>query len=142
MAVKNGDTVKVHYTGTLTDGTEFDSSHKRNQPIEFSVGAGQMIKGFDNAVIGMEEGEEKSITISPNEAYGEVNEQAVMNIPKENLSDDFNFSEGDMVNTQTQTGQQLQAVIRKIEEEQVTLDFNHPLAGQELNFDLQLVEIN
>ena len=142
MAVKNGDTVKVHYTGTLTDGTEFDSSHKRNQPIEFSVGAGQMIKGFDNAVIGMEEGEEKSITISPNEAYGEVNEKAIMSIPKENLSDDFNFSEGDMVNTQTQTGQQLQAVIRKIEEEQVTLDFNHPLAGQELNFDLQLVEIN
>jgi FKBP-type peptidyl-prolyl cis-trans isomerase 2 len=141
MAVKNGDTVKVHYTGTLTDGTEFDSCHKRNEPIEFSVGAGQMIKGFDDAVVGMEEGDEKRITISPTEAYGEVNEQAIMTIPRESLSDDFNFSEGDMVNTQTQTGQQLQATIRKIEEEQVTLDFNHPLAGQELNFDLELVEI-
>jgi len=89
----------------------------------------------------MEEGDEESITISPSDAYGEVNEQAIMTIPRESLSDDFNFSEGDMVNTQTQTGQQLQATIRKIEEEQVTLDFNHPLAGQELNFDLELVEI-
>mgnify|MGYP000311727855 CR=1 FL=1 len=141
MAVKKGDTIKVHYTGTLTDGTEFDSSHKRNEPLQFNAGEGQMIQGFDKEVIGMEEGDTKTFTIPATEAYGEVNEEAVMSVPKTNFPSDFDFVEGQMVQVQTQQGQQLTPTISEIQDTNVVLDFNHPLAGKDLTFDIELVQI-
>jgi len=141
MAVKKGDTIKVHYTGTLTDGTEFDSSHKRNEPLQFNAGEGQMIQGFDKEVLGMEEGDTKTFTIPATEAYGEVNEEAVMSVPKTNFPSDFDFVEGQMVQVQTQQGQQLTPIISQIQDTNVVLDFNHPLAGKDLTFDIELVQI-
>lgn len=141
MAVKKGDTIKVHYTGTLTDGTEFDSSHKRNEPLQFNAGEGQMIPGFDKEVLGMEEGDTKTFTISATEAYGEVNEEAVMSVPKTNFPTDFDFVEGQMVQVQTQQGQQLTPTISEVQDTNVVLDFNHPLAGKDLTFDIELVQI-
>jgi len=142
MAVKNGDTVKVHYTGTLTNGTEFDSSHKRNEPIEFSVGAGQMIKGFDNAVVGMEEGDTKSFTISPTEAYGERNEDMVMSMAKDRFPSEFEFNEGIMIQVQTEQGQTMTPTITEVKDSEVILDFNHPLAGKDLTFDIEVINIS
>jgi len=141
MEVKQGDTIKVHYTGTLNDGSEFDSSYKRNEPIQFQAGAGQMIQGFDNAVMGMAVGEKKTINIPSNEAYGEQNPEAMMDVPKTNFPPEFEFVEGEMVQGQTETGQPLQAIILEVKDETVVLDFNHPLAGEELNFDIELMEI-
>jgi len=141
MAVKQGDTIKVHYTGTLNDGSEFDSSYKRNEPIEFQAGTGQMIKGFDNAVIDMTIGDKKSISVMASEAYGDQNPEAIMSVPKTNFPPEFEFVVGEMVQGKTETGQPLQAIVLEVEEEEVVLDFNHPLAGQDLNFDIELMEI-
>ena len=141
MQVKKGDTIKVHYTGTLNDGSQFDSSYNRNEPIEFVAGTGQMIQGFDEAVIGMEIGEKKSINIPAAKAYGEQNQEAFMNVPKNNFPPDFEFVVGEMVQGQTESGQPLQAIILEVNENEVLLDFNHPLAGEDLNFDLELVSI-
>ncbi len=141
MAVKQGDTIKVHYTGTLNDGSEFDSSYKRNEPIEFKAGTGQMIKGFDNAVIDMTVGDKKTINIPSSEAYGEQNPEAMMAVPKTNFPPEFEFVVGEMVQGQTETGQPLQAIILEVQDEEIVLDFNHPLAGQDLNFDIELMEI-
>jgi peptidylprolyl isomerase len=141
MQVKKGDTIKVHYTGTLNDGSQFDSSYNRNEPIEFAAGTGQMIQGFDEAVIGMEIGEKKSINIPAAKAYGEQNQEAFMNVPKNNFPPDFEFVVGEMVQGQTESGQPLQAIILEVNENEVLLDFNHPLAGEDLNFDLELVSI-
>ena len=141
MAVKQGDTVKVHYTGTLNDGSEFDSSYKRNEPIEFQAGTGQMIQGFDNAVMEMNVGEKKSVNIPASEAYGEQNPEAFMGVPRTNFPPEFEFVVGEMVQGQTENGQPLQAIILEVGDEEVVLDFNHPLAGQDLNFDIELMEI-
>lgn len=141
MAVKQGDTVKVHYTGTLNDGSEFDSSYKRNEPIEFQAGTGQMIQGFDNAVMEMTVGEKKTINIPAAQAYGEQNPEAMMAVPRTNFPPEFEFVVGEMVQGQTETGQPLQAIILEVMDEEVVLDFNHPLAGQDLNFDIELMEI-
>jgi peptidylprolyl isomerase len=128
----------VHYTGTLAHGAEFDSSHNRNEPIEFAVGAGQMIKGFDDAVLGMEEGQTKTVTLDSSEAYGERNDDAFATVP---LPEDFTYAKGDRVVTQTEDGRQMQATITEVTDETVTLDFNHPLAGEQLTFEIELLEI-
>jgi len=141
MEVKQGDTIKVHYTGTLNDGSEFDSSYKRNEPIEFQAGTGQMIQGFDNAVMEMTVGEKKTINIPAAQAYGEQNPEAMMAVPRTNFPPEFEFVVGEMVQGQTETGQPLQAIILEVMDEEVVLDFNHPLAGQDLNFDIELMEI-
>lgn len=141
MAVKKGDTIKVHYTGTLTDGSEFDSSYKRNEPIQFEAGVGNMIEGFDNAVMDMVVGERKTVSIPAAEAYGEQNPEAFMPVTKDNFPPDFVFVEGEMVQGQTENGQPLQAIILEVKENEVILDFNHPLAGQDLKFDIELMEI-
>lgn len=142
MQVKKGDTVKVHYTGTLTDGSEFDSSYKRNEPIQFQSGSGQMIPGFDEAVIGMSIGEKKTINIPSAMAYGEQLTENFLEVSKESFPPEFTFVEGEMVQGKTETGQPLQATILEIKENSVILDFNHPLAGEDLNFDIELVSIS
>jgi FKBP-type peptidyl-prolyl cis-trans isomerase 2 len=138
--VKAGDTVKVHYHGRLTDGTTFDSSEGR-EPLEFKVGSGQVIKGFDDGVTGMEVGEKKTINIPVDEAYGAKNEEMVVNFPRANFPEDLNPEVGMQLNMTNGSGQVIPVVIMEVGEEEVILDANHPLAGQDLIFDLELVSI-
>jgi FKBP-type peptidyl-prolyl cis-trans isomerase 2 len=138
--VKTGDTVKVHYHGRLTDGTTFDSSEGR-EPLEFKVGSGQVIKGFDDGVTGMEVGEKKTINIPVEEAYGAKNEEMVVNFPRTNFPEDLNPEVGMQLNMTNGSGQVIPVVIVEVGEEEVILDANHPLAGQDLIFDLELVSI-
>jgi len=140
MAVKKGDKIKVEYEGKLEDGTVFDSSEKQGQPLEFQVGGGQMIKGFDEAVVGMEEGEEKEITLKPEDAYGEPNEQLVQEVPKDQLPEG-DPQVGMMLGVTLPNGMQVPAKITKVGDETITIDLNHPLAGKTLNFKLKIVGI-
>ena len=138
--VKEGDIVKVHYTGKLTSGEQFDSSVDR-EPLEFTVGAGQMIKGFDAALPGMAIGEKKTINIPAEEGYGERSDEAIIPFPKENIPDDMKLEEGMTLTLSNQDGQPMPVVVMEIKEDVVILDANHFLAGQELIFDIELVEI-
>jgi len=136
---KSGDTVRVHYTGTLADGEVFDSS-EGNDPLEFTLGEGAVIQGFDDAVTGMEVGEEKTVTIPADEAYGERRDELLLPVPHDQFPPDLT----------PEVGQQLQmaqdesvfvVTVREVGEDRVILDANHPLAGQDLTFKLHLVEI-
>jgi len=142
MAVVKGDKVKVHYRGTLTEnGLEFDSSYGRNETLDFEVGSGQMISGFDNALIGMEKGEVKEINIPANEAYGESREEAIQSVPKTNFPPNFDGKVGSMVQGQNQMGQPIQGRILEVTDETVQMDFNHPLAGTDLHFAGTILEV-
>lgn len=138
--VKEGDVVKVHYTGKLVSGEQFDSSAGR-EPLEFTVGAGQMIKGFDAAMPGMSLGEKKTINISPEEGYGPRLEEAIINFPKENVPADMQLEAGMQLTLSNQAGQPFPVIVTEIREDVIVLDANHFLAGQELVFDIELVEI-
>lgn len=140
MAVKKGDKIKVEYTGSLEDGTVFDSSEKHGQPLEFEVGAGQLIKGFDEGVIGMEKGEEKEIKIEPAQAYGERNEQLMQKVPKDKIPTDKELKPGMMLMLKAPDGRQMPAAIAEVTDTEVTIDMNHPLAGKTLNFKIKVVE--
>ncbi len=138
---KKDDTVKVHYTGKLTDGTIFDTSENRD-PLEFVLGSGQMIPGFDQAVTGMEEGEEKTVEIPSDEAYGPHDPNRTLEIEKSQLPDDMEPEVGQKLQMQHQNGQVMIVSILEIGDEKVKLDANHVLAGKDLVFDLKLVSIN
>jgi FKBP-type peptidyl-prolyl cis-trans isomerase 2 len=137
---KNGDTVKVHYKGILEDGTIFDDSSERD-PLEFTIGGGQLIPGFEQSVVGMNPGESKTVKVSVDEAYGPLREDLVLEIDRNEFP----------VHLEPKVGQQLQyrgednnviiVAVTSVSETNVTLDANHPLAGKNLNFELQLVEI-
>ncbi len=135
-----GDTVKIHYTGTLNDGTEFDSSSGRD-PLEFTVGSGQVISGFDKAVEGMAVGDSKTVKIPPEEAYGPRHDQMVQDVPKHALPDDLEPAEGMALQARGQDGQVINLTITAVGDDSITVDGNHPLAGKSLNFDIQLVDI-
>lgn len=137
MIVEKGDLIKVDYTGTFEDGTQFDSSIER-EPLEFTAGAGQMIKGFDSAVIGMKLNEEKNIKLKPEEAYGEKNPDAIVIVPKQQLIDAGlkEIEEGMKIFASGRP-----ATIIEVTDENVTVDFNHELAGKTLNFWIKVVEI-
>lgn len=138
--VKSGDTVRVHYTGKLTTGEQFDSSAGR-EPLEFTVGAGQMIKGFDAAMPGMNVGEKKTINIPALDAYGEKDPAAIIEFPKENVPGDMKLEVGMQLTLSNQEGQPFPVVVADIKDEVIILDANHFLAGEELVFDIELVEI-
>lgn len=138
--VKSGDTVKVHYHGKLTDGTTFDSSSGR-EPLEFEVGSGMVIKGFDDGVTGMKVGEKKTINIPVDEAYGPKQEEMMVEFPLNQFPPDLKPEVGMPLTMTTAQGQPVQVVIAEVGTETVILDANHPLAGQDLVFDLELVEI-
>lgn len=138
--VKNGDTVKVHYHGTLQDGSVFDSSAGR-EPLEFEVGAGMMIAGFENGVMGMSMGDKKTIHIPASEAYGEVQEEMMMEFPIDRFPEDMKPEVGMTLNMSNGAGQHFPVVITEIKEEFVILDANHPLAGRDLIFDIEVVDI-
>lgn len=137
---KSGDTVRIHYTGTLSDGTQFDSSAGRD-PLEFALGSGQVIPGFDNAVDGMAVGESKTVSIDPASAYGEKHPQLIQDVPKSALPDDMKPEVGMQLQSQAPDGQVMHLVVTSVAEETITVDGNHPLAGQTLNFDIDLVKI-
>jgi peptidylprolyl isomerase len=138
--VKDGDVVKVHYTGKLTNGEQFDSSTGRD-PLEFTVGAGQMIKGFDAAMPGMKVGEKKTINILPEDAYGVKDEQAMIDFPKENIPKEMKPEVGMQLQLRNENGQPFPVTIAEIKDDIIILDANHSLAGKELVFDIELVEI-
>ena len=138
--VKNGDVVRVHYTGKLTSGEQFDSSAGR-EPLEFTVGAGQMIKGFDAAMPGMAVGEKKTINISPADGYGEKDPRAIIEFPKENVPADMKLEVGMQLTLSDPNGNPVPVVVTGINETVIVLDANHFLAGETLVFDVELVEI-
>ena len=141
MKAKKGDKVKVHYTGTLEGGETFDSSDGR-EPLEFELGAGMVIKGFDEGVLGMGLDEEKHIQIDSKEAYGEHDPTLQSDIPREGLPKDQEPKAGMQVMVTLPSGHQQPAVIAKVTEDNITLDLNHPLAGKNLKFKVKLVGIN
>ncbi|WP_305045397.1 FKBP-type peptidyl-prolyl cis-trans isomerase [Geoalkalibacter sp.] len=139
--LKSGDTAKVHYTGTLDDGTVFDSSRER-EPLEFQVGAGQLIAGFDEGVLGMSLGETRNIHIPAEKAYGPHREELVIDVDRRQFPQDITPEVGRQLQTEDNHGHPLIVTITAIDGDKVTLDANHPLAGKNLNFEIELVERN
>jgi peptidylprolyl isomerase len=136
--VHSGDTVRVHYTLKLPDGTEFESSAGR-EPLEFQVGAGQIIPGLDRKVEGMAVGEKSAVTVPAAEAYGDRSEAAVQTVPRSALPDDVKI--GDRLQASTPDGKQVPLTLVEIDDHNATIDANHPLAGQDLVFELEVVEV-
>jgi FKBP-type peptidyl-prolyl cis-trans isomerase 2 len=139
-SAKSGDKVKVHYTGTLDDGRQFDSSVGRD-PLEFTLGSQQVIPGFDSAVTGMTPGDKKTVTIEPQDAYGEHNPSMVQKVGRDRFPEDVDVKVGMQFSAQGQGGQPLSVTVIEVDEQDVTVDANHALAGQRLTFELELVEI-
>ena len=138
--VNKGDKIKVHYTGKLEDGTQFDSS-VGSDPLEFTIGAGQLIPGFDNGVVGMVIGDKRIVTIPAAEAYGERNEELVLDVEKSQLPPDIEPHIGQMLQSQQPDGNLINMVITNVNETSVTVDANPPLAGKTLIFEIELVEV-
>ncbi|GAB4388296.1 FKBP-type peptidyl-prolyl cis-trans isomerase [Albidovulum sp.] len=138
--VKTGDTVRIHYRGTLKDGTEFDSSEGRG-PLEFEVGSGQIIPGLDKALPGMEVGEKKTVEVPMAEAYGEANPATRHTVPRAHIPPDIPLEVGTRLQMQSRDGQVIAVTVAEVTDDAVTLDANHPLAGQDLTFDIELVSI-
>jgi peptidylprolyl isomerase len=136
---QQGDTVRVHYTGTLADGTVFDTS-RDTDPLEFTIGAGQVIPGFDTAVSGMAPGQEKRVVIAPDDAYGERRDDLLVAVERERFPADIEPQVGQQFQM-TQEGNTYLVTVRDVSDDAVTLDLNHPLAGEDLTFELELVEI-
>ncbi|CUH43108.1 FKBP-type peptidyl-prolyl cis-trans isomerase [Ruegeria atlantica] len=139
--IKQGDTVRIHYTGTLLDGNVFDSSEGRD-PLEFVVGTGQIIPGLDSAMPGLNIGDKKRVEIACVDAYGPINPAARQQIPREGIPDDIPLDPGTQLQMQTPDGQAVPVTVVEVDEATVTLDANHPLAGQDLIFDIEVVSIN
>lgn len=140
MTIKNGDTVLVHYTGTLNDGTEFDSSRDR-EPLEFTLGEGMLIPGFEKAVLGMTKvGDNVKVTIPAADAYGDRIDELVISVPRDQVPPHIEPEVGLMLQLMTDDGE-MEVGITEVTDEAVTLDANHPLAGQDLTFEIELVEI-
>ncbi|WP_163267926.1 FKBP-type peptidyl-prolyl cis-trans isomerase [Chelativorans alearense] len=137
---KTGDVVRVHYTGKLEDGTKFDSSEGRD-PLQFQVGGGQIIPGLEKHVEGMEVGEKSTVTVPAEEAYGPRDERQVQTVPREALPADLDLRIGASLQATTQDGRQIPLTVVEVDDMQVTVDANHPLAGHDLVFDVELVEI-
>ena len=137
---KNGDTVRVHYRGFFDDGTEFDSSYGKD-PFEFTLGADMVIPGFENAILGMEEGETKTVHVDPEEAYGDRREDLVIQVERNQIPDHIQLEEGIVLQVSMDDGSISHVTVTEVGNEFVTLDGNHPLAGKPLNFEIQLVEI-
>ena len=138
--VKNGDTVKIHYTGKLENGRVFEDSRER-QPFNFKVGNGEVMPGIEKSVLGMETGDQKSVEISPEDAFGPRREDLVVEVRKSDLPDHISPTVGQKLQMKEAEGRLIDLVITDVDEKTITLDANHPLAGQTLFFDLELVEI-
>ena len=139
--IETGKTVKVHYVGTLKDGEEFDSSRKRDQLLEFKIDDGRLLPGFNDAVKDLNIGETANISLVAKEAYGEYIDEAVITVKRTEFPPDFKFEINAFIQGQDQMGRPVQGQVVKIEDESINLDLNHPLAGEDLKFDIELVEI-
>lgn len=139
--VTEGNIVTLHYKGTFSDGTTFDSSYDRGEAIEVQVGGGQLIKGFENALIGMTAGQTKQVTLAPADAYGDTNPEAFSTVQRNQFPEDYVFVEGSPVQGATEDGRPIFATIASFTDTDVTLDLNHPLAGKELNFDIEVTNL-
>lgn len=140
-SIEIGKKVKVHYVGKLPDGTEFDNSRKRETPLEFIIGEGKMLVDFENTVRGMTIGETKSVDIKSSSAYGNMKPEAVVKVPREDFPKEFRFVIDEIIQGKTTKGALAKARILEVTKEKVTLDMNHPLAGKDLNFEIELLEI-
>jgi peptidylprolyl isomerase len=136
---QKGDTVKVHFTGKLNDGTEFASS-REEAPVEFTIGEGKLIPGIEEGTIGMAEGDQKTIHLEPNQAFGEKRLELVSKVPRSDIPDDIQPTVGLQLQMNSSSGNPIRVVVTEISEDEVTLDANHALAGQPLTFDIELVE--
>ena len=139
-AVKSGDTVSVHYTGKLEDGSVFDSSRERD-PLEFTLGQKNVIPGFEEAIVGMSAGETKTETIPAANAYGERRDEMIVKFDRDKIPPDMDVQVGQQLEVQTTAGQPIPARVIETAEDGITLDANHPLAGKDLTFEIELVEI-
>ena len=139
--VENGLYVSVHYTGTLDSGKVFDSSQER-QPLEFKVGSGQLISGFDQAVLGMSLNEKKEFTLSPEEAYGQRDESQIHEFPASQIPPGMEMEVGQTISLSTPEGQNIPAKVVALDDEKLTFDLNHPLAGESLTFAIEVVGIS
>ena len=139
--LKTGDKVKVQYIGTLKDGTIFDNSRDREEGLVFEIDDGKLLKGFNNAVKDLSVGEKTKVDLIAKEAYGEYLNEAVVSVKKAEFPQDFKFEENGFVEGRDQTGQQIQGQIIKILDESINVDLNHPLAGEDLTFEIELIEV-
>ena len=137
---KAGDTVSMHYTGKLQDGTQFDSSEGRD-PLEFQLGGGMIIPGLDAAIAGLAVGDRKSVTIAPEQAYGPRNPEQIQAVPRDQFPDHIPTEPGTQLQMQTPDGQTVPVMVADANDTEVTLDANHPLAGKDLTFAIEMVEI-
>lgn len=137
---KEGDTVQVHYTGKLKDGTVFDTSQDR-EPLRFTIGEQRVIPGFEQAVVGMEPGDTKTEELSPEDAYGQHRKDMVMELDRDQLPDNLEPKVGQQLQLRMQNGQEVPVVITELSDESVTIDANHPLAGKDLVFEIELIDI-
>lgn len=136
----SGDTVRVHYTGTLEDGSQFDSS-RGGEPMEFALGQGQLIPGFENAVAGLGVGESCTVTLAAEEAYGEANPDMIQDVPRQLMPQGVELTPGMVLQGQAENGQVNNFTVVSFTDDEVRLDANHPLAGKELTFEIELLEI-
>lgn len=141
MIAKTDNIVKVHYKGTLSNGEVFDTSEGK-EPLEFKLGAGQILPGFENGIVGMQAGESKKINIPAAEAYGERKEELVQEVPRTQLPEEIKPEVGLRLMSKSPDGQDIPLVVADVKEETITVDANHPLAGQDLTFEVTLVSIN
>jgi FKBP-type peptidyl-prolyl cis-trans isomerase 2 len=141
MAIEDGNKVKIEYKGTLDDGTVFDSSEAHGEPLEFEMGAGQVIPGFEEAVKGMDKGDEKTFKLQPEEAYGNHNPELIKDVPRDQMPTDQEPEAGMMLLTELPNGAKLPAVITEVTDDIVTIDLNHPLAGEVLTFEIKVVDV-
>jgi len=137
---KSGDTVRINYTGKLTDGTQFDSSEGR-EPLEFQVGSGQIISGLDREVEGMKIGDKQTVTVAAEEAYGPHDPAKVQQVPRTALPPELEPQEGMQLQAQTPQGGQVTLIVTTVGEQEITVDANHPLAGKDLVFEIEMIEI-
>ena len=145
VQVVAGDTVSIHFRGTLNDGEQFDSSYDRGEPVPVMVGSGRLIKGFDDAIVGMAVGEKKSIHLTPEDAYGYRDDGATLEMPKDKFPEELlsQLNEGDIVplSSRMNPEQSFPATTKEVRDTTIVFDMNHPMAGKELNFDIEVVSI-
>ncbi|MGM0759230.1 MAG: FKBP-type peptidyl-prolyl cis-trans isomerase [Thermodesulfobacteriota bacterium] len=137
---KSGDLVKVHYRGTLQDGTVFDSSYE-GEPLEFTLGQGQIIPGFEQAVEGMAAGDSKTVEVGQDQGYGEYDENKLINVQRANLPDNIEPEEGMVLQVNSQDNEVFYVTVSEVKDEEVVLDGNHPLAGKDLTFEIEIVDV-